>query len=123
MESKVILDWLAGTGSFFAIVILACFVCIRHHYLVHYKFKKYMSANHNEKWHLMMQERGWLPAPTWSNTYFTKAIYDFIWRSEENYGDPNIDFLRKQIRRFILELPLFVLFVFLWVFCLIMMGY
>jgi hypothetical protein len=77
-----------------------------------YEFNKYMLACHNLEWMtIKTQTNEWL----WMESLFSspklninaKATYDFIWRSNESFGDEGICLRRNNIRRVIFELPLF----------------
>jgi hypothetical protein len=81
---------------------------LRHVYLVHVKFNRYMREHWGLQWKRMKEDTT-LYRLSWMNLYFTKAAYDFIWRSDETYGDENIASQRKVMRRFIWELPLYFL--------------
>ncbi len=89
------------------IAIIWVFLLGRHYYLIHIKFNAYMLEHHEAEWKKMKQDlTGWYRMPSWT-LYYTKAVYDFIWRSDENLGDQAIALLKKRIRRFLFELPLF----------------
>ena len=93
----------------------------RHVYLVHYKLNKYMTQNHGNIWETMKHDTGWY-RPNWATLYYSKAVYDFIWKSSETYGDDYLTVLKKEIKRFIWELPLYFVAVILITYLLILMG-
>ncbi len=69
----------------------------------------------------MKEDTGWY-APTWANLYFTKAVYDFIWKAHETFGDEEVTRLRHRIRSIIWELLLFLISVPVVTFLLILAG-
>ena len=89
------------------VVVALSFISIwaRHYWLIR-SLGKYMDAFHKSKWREMMEDTGWF-RPTWTTLYYSKAVYDFIWRSADTLGDDNICVFKKRIKRFIWELPLF----------------
>lgn len=95
-------------GHIFLVLIASLYVFIwfRHYYLIHCKMNKYMLEKYPSQWNDMKHDKGWY-RPTWATLYYTKAVYDFIWRSEEYFADENVFLLKKKIKRFIWELPLF----------------
>ncbi|MBA3011590.1 MAG: hypothetical protein FP812_15345 [Desulfobacula sp.] len=95
-------------APFFIIAVGVAFVFLwaRHYYLVHFKLNRYMLKHHEFEWKKMKQDTSWGRAP-WMNFYYTKKVYNFIWRSTENYGDKNIHLQKLVIRRFLWELPLY----------------
>jgi hypothetical protein len=111
-------------GYIYLVVIASIFIFIwiRHYYLIHFKMNSYMSAKYSTQWNEMKRDTGWY-RPAWATLYYTKAIYDFIWRSEESYDDDNIISLRKEIKRFIWELPLFFVSVIFLSFCFVWFGW
>jgi hypothetical protein len=62
-----------------------------------------MSEKYSSEWADMKQDTGWY-RPTWATFYYTKSIYNFIWKSEENYNDNNLllprlsDFLPRRFQ-------------------------
>ena len=95
-------------GNIILIFYMFCFVFlwIRHFYLVHIKLNKYMNKYHFSKWSVMKNDTGWY-RPVWASFYFSKGIYGFVWKSEEDFNDVNIVKLRKSIKLFVWELVLF----------------
>jgi hypothetical protein len=76
-----------------------------------------MFKHHESEWVIIRKEtkdlfgmESLFPPKYVSNT---KAVYNFIWRSSECFGDNNILLQRRRIRRFIWELPLFFVVVIL----------
>jgi len=69
-----------------------------------------MTINYKNEWDKMKEDTGWY-RPKWATFYYSKAVYDFIWRSEESFNDDQIKFLKQKIRRFIWELPLYLILV------------
>ena len=49
-----------------------------------YKLGRYISINHPNKWEQM------------KDADFIIELLDFIWKSKQNFGDPQIDLLRKK---------------------------
>ena len=88
------------------IAIIWVFLWVRHFYLIHL-MNTYMLAYHEAEWNKMKKNlTGWYRMPSLT-PYYTKAIYDYIWRSDENYGDQNITLQKGRIRRVVWELPLY----------------
>jgi hypothetical protein len=65
-----------------------------------------MDTNHKDEWEKMMEDTGWL-RPKWATFYYSNAVYVFIWKSDESFGDEYISFLKRKIKRIIWELPLY----------------
>jgi len=82
----------------------------------------YMSEKYPNQWNIMKRDTGWY-RPTWATLYYTKAIYDFIWRSDEYFADKEILSLKRQIKRFVWELPLFFVVVISLSFLLVWIGW
>ncbi len=80
-----------------------------------------MLKSHNLFWEKMKNDTGWY-RPTWATLYYSKAVYDFIWRSDEDLNDPLVRHLRRKIRRFIWELSIFFVGVLLTTILLINIG-
>lgn len=95
-------------GQVYILVVAAMFLTIwmKHYWLIRFVLNKHMSNCHKLVWQKMKDDTGWY-RPNWATLYFSKAVYDFIWRSEESFGDANIPVLRRRIKRIIWELPLF----------------
>lgn len=114
-------------GAFYIVVVVMIFILLwaRHFYFVRIKLSNYMKENYSHNWHKMLNDTSWY-SPSWANLYYTKSVYDFIWRKDESFNEYSDDiFLRdikKSIRRFAWELPLFFLFVFLLTLFLIISG-
>lgn len=83
-------------GYAYLLVVLASFVLLwgRHAYLIHIRLNKYMMRHHRESWEKMKEDTSLYRLP-WMNFYYTKAVYDFIWNSEEDYGDASC-FAKKE---------------------------
>jgi len=94
----------------FVVAIAFVFIWTRHFYLVHFKLNQYMLKNHKFEWNKMKEDTSLYRLP-WMNLYYTKAVYNFIWRSVETYGDENIHMQRLKICRFRWELPLYFVLV------------
>jgi len=58
---------------------------------------KYMLEKYPTQWNDMKSDTGW-HRPTWATLYYTKSVYDFIWRSEEYFADENILSLKKKLK-------------------------
>ena len=97
------------------------YIWINHYYLIHFKMNNYMLKKYPTYWNKMKSDTSWY-RPTWATLYYTKAIYDFIWRSEEYFADNNIFFLKRKIKRIIWELPLFFIVVIFCSICLVWFG-
>ena len=82
----------------------------RHFYLVHIKLNSYMKINYKNEWEKMKDDTGWY-RPKWATIYYSRAVYKFIWKSDENFNDVKINILKRKIRRFVWELPLYLLVV------------
>jgi len=90
----------------FVVFSVFVFIWFKHSWLIHVSLNNHMKTYHNNTWQKMKDDTGWY-RPTWATLYFSKAVYDFIWRSEESFGDTSIPVLRKRIKKVIWELPLF----------------
>lgn len=90
-------------GSVLTVFVL---IWIRHYHLIVFRFGRYMSDRHPAVWKAMIEDAGWY-RPQWATLYYSKAVYDFIWRSEEDFGEKDIAELKKKIRAIIWELPLY----------------
>ena len=66
-----------------------------------------MRINYKNEWEKMKEDTGWY-RPKWATIYYSKAVHDFIWRSDESFNDEQIKLLKQKIRRFIWELPLYL---------------
>lgn len=84
------------------------FIWARHFYLIHIKLNRYMLLRHPSEWKAMKENLGWY-RPQWATLYYSKAVYDFIWRSGEDFGDENVSRLKRMIKAFIRELPIYFL--------------
>ncbi len=112
----------------YAIVVATSFVMlwVRHFYLV-YKFYIYILKHHYSEWQIIKLENpNWLGIEPWPSsvrfTFYSRAVYNFVWRSQETFEDQSIFFLRRRIRRFILELPLYFVVVIATTLFLILTG-
>ncbi len=83
---------------------------------------KYMLEKYPAQWSDMKSDTGWY-RPTWATLYYTNAVYDFIWRSEEYFADENVLSLKRKIKRFIWELPLFFIGAIFLAFCFVWFGW
>jgi hypothetical protein len=95
----------------FALAISFVVIWVRHFYLV-YKLNIFMLEHHGSEWKTIKEEHpNWFGIEPWPSsvmfTFYSRAAYKFIWRSEESFGDQAILRLRRKIRRFIWELPLY----------------
>ena len=93
----------------FAIATGWIFVLIRHCYLIRFPFQKYMSKKHPDKWEPMKNNSNW--TATWIHPYFSQAVYNFIWKSKDNFNDPIVKAFKKRIRWSGWHIPLYFLFV------------
>ena len=87
------------------VTILVCsyvFIVIRNIYLIRVKLRRYMINNHGVEWNAMLSKPSMI-WPEWADINFNKTISDFIWRSDVDFGDPNVKAIKRQIRRIILE--------------------
>ena len=112
MFSQIYMSFI--TASFIAL-------CLRHYYLIHIKLDRYMHSNHRIKWEKMKKDTGWY-RPSWATLYYSKAVYDFIWHSDESFGDQTVVFQKRVIRRVILELASFFVIVIVLTLSLILSG-
>lgn len=97
----------------YMIAVAICYVLlwIRHFRFV-YKLYIYVLEHHMSEWKIIKREYpNWLGLEAWPSsamfTFYSRAVYNFVWRSEETFGDPYILSLRRRIRRFVWELPLY----------------
>lgn len=60
------------------------------------KFSRYMEEHHPEKWQQLLYEH--LPVKIILWPFMRGNIIDFIWKSEEDYGDPRIKLFRQKMR-------------------------
>lgn len=87
------------------VIFFLSFIFIRHAYLLRFKLMEILKNKHAVEWKKMMDDTGWL-TPNWSSLYRTKAFHDFVWYSNEDYGDHDLMILRKKLKRVVLELIL-----------------
>jgi len=66
-----------------------------------------MMRHHRDSWEKMKEDTSLYRLPG-MNLYYTKAVYDFIWNSEEDYGDTQVALQGKSIRRLLWELPFYL---------------
>jgi hypothetical protein len=85
------------------------FVLIRHGFLVRFPFRKHMSKNHPVEWESLKNDSNW--TATWIHPYYSQAVYNFIWRSQDNFNDPIVEKYKKQIRWSGWHIPLYFIFV------------
>jgi len=85
------------------VIFFLLFIVFRHVYLLRFKLMKILKNKHMLEWNKMMGDTGWL-APNWSSLYRTKAFYNFVWYSNEDYGDHDLSVLRKKLKRINVEL-------------------
>ena len=69
-----------------------------------------MLSYHESEWKKMKTDTGWY-RPNWATLYYSKAVYDFIWRSNENFGDESIATQKRIIKRFVWELIFYFIIV------------
>lgn len=107
-------------AQLYIIIIAALFltIWIRHYYLIHFVLDNYMSANYPKIWSNMKEDTGWY-RPSWATIYYTKAIYRFIWKSDDYFGDKNLKLLKPKIKKIVWELPLYFVSVIIITFILI----
>ncbi len=86
-------------------VIILLFPIVRHAYLLRFKFMKILKQNHTTEWEKMMKDTRWL-TPNWSSLYRTKSFHDFVWYSNEDYGDHDLKKLRNRLKKIVLEITL-----------------
>ncbi len=84
----------------------------RHYWLVHTVLNNYMELKHKTKWDKMKEDTGWL-RPKWATLYFSQAVFEYIWKSDNNFSDQELNLLKKKIKRFIWELPIYFVAVFI----------
>lgn len=85
---------------FFCVVVLFVFIGVKHIYVFQRQFDPYMCRHHTGRWEAMKSGFVW-------KLYHTKAIYDFVWKSDEAFNDDNIVEYRNKLRRIAWEIPLF----------------
>jgi len=88
------------------IAISYIFLWGRHYWLVHKILNNYMELNYRNEWNKSKEDTGW-SRPNWATLYYSKAVYDFVWRSDEIFNDDQINILKQKIKRFIWEFPIF----------------
>jgi len=93
------------------IVLIFIYIWAKHFYLVHVILNNYMKTKYGNEWDNMKNDTSWY-RPPWATLYFSKSIYDFIWKSDFDFKDKNLMILKKRIKRIGLELPIFFIFVF-----------
>lgn len=84
-----------------------------------------MFAHHKAEWININKQEDWLGMESLFASKFTpnsKAIYKFVWCSNEYFGDNNISIQRLRIRRIIWELPLFFVIIISMTLLLIITG-
>lgn len=96
-------------------------IFFRHCYLVRVKLFGLIKAKHGDEWKNFISDTGWY-SPSWTSLYGTKAFHDFIWKSNVDYGDDDINILRKKIKSIIWQLPAFILIVIFLTISLIILG-
>ena len=89
---------------FFIVVALFVFIGAKHVYVFQRQFEPHMVRHHADRWEAMKSGFVW-------KFYHTKAIYDFVWKSDEAFNDEDIVAYRKKLRRIALEIPLFFVLV------------
>lgn len=88
------------------VVLFFIFIWLKHFYLVHFKLNSYMNLNFKNEWDKMKENTGWY-RPSWATLYFSKAIHEFIWKTDTNFNDKNISLIKHKIKKIIWELPVF----------------
>jgi len=87
-------------------------IWIRHFYLV-YQLYIYLKHQHEAEIAIYMRNNpNRFGLEYWPTSdifkFYQRGMYNFVWRSAENYNDPMIIVMRHRIRRFVVELPLFL---------------
>ena len=110
-------------GEFFLLFILFCWIfpCAKHYFFVRYRFNKYMTLHHKVEWIKMKRDLG-LYYPAKMHFYYSKPASDFIWKSNEDFEDKNIQQLRCKIKRIRWEFPLWLVLSILTIVLSIWMG-
>lgn len=54
----------------------------------------------------MKRNSGWY-RPSWANLYYSKAVYEFLWKTDECFHDATICILKRKIRNVMRELLIF----------------
>jgi len=97
----------------FLIIVPISFILlwIRHFHLV-YKLNIFLMRHHRASWDAFKgRNPNWFGMEPWPSalvfTFYSRAAYNFIWRSEESYGDQSIILQKRRIRRFVWELPMY----------------
>lgn len=60
------------------------------------RFQRYIAENHREHWERIYQEHIVKKAFWWP--FMRDTPVDFLWKSKENFGDPMVTDLRRQIQ-------------------------
>jgi hypothetical protein len=95
----------------YAFVIWGCFlyIWIKHCRLVR-KLNTFIESRYSTQWEIIKEK--W-PDFTWQlgmklrGPYPSRAIYNFIWRSKEDFGDEEVRFLKGKVRQIRWKLSLF----------------
>jgi hypothetical protein len=69
-----------------------------------------MMSHFKNFWEELKEDSRWY-RPSWANLYHSKAVHDFIWRSDEDFGDANIRILKQKIKRIIWEFVAYILII------------
>ena len=101
----------------FMVLALFLLLWLRHVYLV-YKLNTFLLKYHKREWEdFRKQNPSWLRMESWPSslafTFYSRAAYNFTWRSKETHGNQAIDAQRRRIRRFVWELPGYLIVVML----------
>lgn len=83
------------------------FLWARHIYLVRYKMNRYMMDHYKDDWKAMKDHPQWYERRM-AGIYYSKAVKDFIWKSDIDYGDKNVRILKHKIKRIMLEFSIYV---------------
>jgi hypothetical protein len=81
-----------------------------------------MKEKFPDKWEILKEPTGFLAAPSWRAIEHSDNVSNFIWESNEEYGDPYIGMLRSKIKRFKWEMILFFILVPIITFGLVIIG-
>jgi hypothetical protein len=84
----------------FALAAGWIFFLFRHYYLIRFTFQKYMSKKYPDKWKALKAESNltakWLRTEKWFHPYISQSVYNFIWRSKDNYNNPIVELYKKK---------------------------
>lgn len=92
VETIEILVW-AGVGL---LVAVAVYHMIQAQYTGQ-RLRQYLAEHHREQWERLFYHQQIKKALLWP--FMRGTLVDFIWKSEENFGDPLVSELRRKVRQ------------------------